>query len=110
MSENDSVCLFGPAGTLVEDGLLNLRLKADIAQVLQVCFSATPEEFCTRTQAERYEEAMQALKSFKIDELFICPQISWRPKSEAISTIARELNIGTDRSLWWTTHNLSWSR
>ena len=85
------------AGTLVEDGLLNLRLKADIAQVLQVLDSRGILH--SIASKNHYEEAMQALKSFKIDELFICPQISWRPKSEAIGTIARELNIGTDSLL-----------
>ena len=84
-------------GTLVEDGLLNLRLKADIAQVLQVLDSRGILH--SIASKNHYEEAMQALKSFKIDELFICPQISWRPKSEGIGTIARELNIGTDSLL-----------
>ena len=42
------------------------------------------------------EEALPVLKDFGIDEYFLCPQISWQPKSEAIAAIARQLNIGID--------------
>ena len=84
-------------GTLVEDGPLNLKLKPDIPQVLQVLDSRGILH--SIASKNHHQEAMQALKAFKIDEFFLCPQISWGPKSEGISTIARELNIGTDSLL-----------
>jgi FkbH-like protein len=84
-------------GTLVEDGPLNLKLKPEIVQVLKVLDSRGILHSIASKNDHR--EAMQALKSFKVDEFFLCPQISWRPKSEAISTIARGLNISTDSLL-----------
>ena len=36
------------------------------------------------------------LAELGLDELFIHPQITWGPKSDAVATIARLLNIGTD--------------
>jgi FkbH-like protein len=46
------------------------------------------------------DEAMKVLKRFQIDEYFLCPQISWQPKSESIRTIAQQLNIGIDSLLF----------
>jgi FkbH-like protein len=46
------------------------------------------------------EEALQALKKFQLDEYFLCPQISWQPKSEAMNAIARQLNIGMNTFLF----------
>ena len=40
------------------------------------------------------------LQTFGIEEYFLCPQISWQPKSESVQTIARELNIGIDTLLF----------
>ena len=40
------------------------------------------------------------LKKFEIEEYFLTPQISWRPKSDAVQAIARELNIGLDSLLF----------
>jgi FkbH-like protein len=46
------------------------------------------------------DEAMRVLKQFQIDEYFLCPQISWQPKSESIRTIAQQLNISVDSLLF----------
>jgi len=40
--------------------------------------------------------AMSVLERLGLAELFLFPQISWNPKSQAIATIAREINIGVD--------------
>jgi FkbH-like protein len=42
------------------------------------------------------EAAMSVLERHGLAELFLFPQISWSPKSQAIATIAREINIGVD--------------
>jgi len=46
------------------------------------------------------EEALGVLRTLGIAEYFLCPQISWQPKSEGINAIARQLNIGIDTLLF----------
>ena len=41
-------------------------------------------------------DALVALARFGIAEYFLCAQVSWGPKSAAITEIARRLNIGVD--------------
>jgi FkbH-like protein len=85
-------------GILVEDGIDKLILKSGIREVI--------EEMDRRgilqsvASKNNHDEAMSALKRFGIDEYFLSPQISWRPKSEAVQTIARQLNIGLDTLLF----------
>jgi FkbH-like protein len=43
-----------------------------------------------------YDVAKAKLKEFQLWDYFIYPQINWNPKSEAIKTIAKSINIGID--------------
>lgn len=43
-----------------------------------------------------YEIAMEKLKEFRLDDMFLYPQISWNPKSEGITAIQQSINIGMD--------------
>jgi FkbH-like protein len=85
-------------GILVEDGADKLTLKPGIRRVI--------EEFDQRgilqsiASKNNSDEALAVLKKFEIDEYFLSPQISWRPKSDAVQAIARELNIGIDSLLF----------
>lgn len=85
-------------GILVEDGPSKLILKPRIADIIR--------ELDARgilhsvASKNNHDEAMRVLKHFHIDEYFLCPQISWRPKSESIQAIARRLNIGMDSFLF----------
>jgi FkbH-like protein len=81
-------------GVLVEDGLDNLKLKADAADTIKELDARGILQ--SVASKNNYEEAIQAIKHFELDEYFLFPQISWRPKSEGIETIARQLNIGKD--------------
>jgi FkbH-like protein len=85
-------------GILVEDGPGNVKLKADIIEIIRVLDARGILH--SVASKNNQDEAMQVLKQFEIDEYFLCPQISWRPKSEGISTIARRLNIGTESLLF----------
>jgi FkbH-like protein len=42
------------------------------------------------------DAALAQLEAFGLADLFLHPQISWGPKSEAVAEIARALNIGLD--------------
>jgi len=81
-------------GILVEDGPRNVKLKREVSEVIRVLDARGILH--SIASKNNHEEAMQVLKRFELDEYFLCPQISWRPKSEGISAIARQLNIGTD--------------
>jgi FkbH-like protein len=85
-------------GTLIEDGAEKLMLKAGVKRVLQ----ELDERGILLSIASKNNEpeAKEALKRMGIDELFLAPQISWGPKSEAIREIARRLNIGLDSFLF----------
>lgn len=81
-------------GVLVEDGPAKLRLQPQIVEVIK----KLDERGILHSIVSKnnFEEALAVLKSLGIDEYFLCPQISWQPKSEGIAAIARQLNIGID--------------
>ena len=79
-------------GTLVEDGPEKLKLKPQIVQILK-----TLDErgvLHSVVSKNNRDEALGVLRAFGIEEYFLCPQISWQPKSEGVEAIARGLNIG----------------
>jgi len=85
-------------GILVETGVESLTLKPGIRDVLRTL----DERGILHSIASKNnpDEAMEALRHFQIDGYFLCPQISWQPKSAAMAAVARELNIGLDSLLF----------
>jgi len=85
-------------GVLVEDGPERLALKTGIADVIQ----ALDQRGILHSIASKNnpEDALQAIKKFQLDHYFLCPQISWQPKSQGIKAIAQQLNIGLDSILF----------
>ncbi len=81
-------------GILVEDGSEKLALKPGIADVIR----KLDRRGILHSIASKnnFDEAIECLKSKGVAEYFLHPQISWNPKSEALKTIARKLNIGID--------------
>jgi FkbH-like protein len=81
-------------GILTEDGLDRLHLKPGILRVLE----ALDQRGILHSIASKnnHEEALLALKKLGIDEYFLFPQISWRPKSQGMKEIAQKLNLGMD--------------
>jgi len=85
-------------GVLIEDGAAALQLKPDIVGVIE----SLDRRGILQSIASKNnnDQAIEVLKQLHIDHFFLYPQISWAPKGEAIQTIARELNIGTDALLF----------
>lgn len=85
-------------GILVEDGPSKLRLKAGIVGIIE----ALDGRGILHSIASKNnrDEVLQVLKDLQIDQYFLCPQISWQPKSEGIKAIAEQLNIGRDTLLF----------
>jgi FkbH-like protein len=86
------------SGVLMEDGAHSLTLKPELRKII--------EELDRRgilqsvASKNNHEEALDVLKRLGVDEYFLFPQISWAPKSDALKTIARRLNIGIDSLLF----------
>jgi len=79
-------------GTLIEND--HLRLKPGVQELLK----HLDERGILLSVASKndHESAMARLTAFGIVDYFLCPQISWKPKSESIRAIASTLNIGLD--------------
>jgi FkbH-like protein len=85
-------------GILVEDGIEKIALKPGIIDVIR----SLDERGILQSVSSKnnYDDAMQALKLFQIDDYFLYPQVSWQPKSEGVRAIARHLNVGMDSILF----------
>jgi FkbH-like protein len=85
-------------GILVEDRAEKLRLKPGIREVIQ----KLDRRGILHSIASKnnFDEALDVLKRFRLDEYFLHPQISWQPKSEGLRTIASRLNVGIDTLLF----------
>jgi FkbH-like protein len=85
-------------GILVEDGAPRLKLKPGIGDIIRTLDARGILH--SVASKNNHDEAMQVLKQFGLDEYFLCPQISWLPKSESVRAIARQLNLGMDSLLF----------
>jgi len=85
-------------GILVERGGDDLVLKPGIRQVMEELDSRGILQ--SVASKNNHDEALSVLKRLGIDELFLVPQISWGPKSQALRQIAQRLNIGLDTFLF----------
>jgi FkbH-like protein len=85
-------------GVLVEDGVEKLRLKTGIGAIIQSLDArGILNSIASKNNSQ---EALEAIKKFKLHEYFLVPQIAWHPKSQGIQAIARQLNIGLDSLLF----------
>lgn len=81
-------------GILLEDGPEKLQLRKTALRVIE----ETDRRGILHSIASKNnpEPVLELLTQWGIRDYFLCPQIGWRPKSESIARIARELNIGVD--------------
>lgn len=85
-------------GVLVENGPDGLRLRTGVVDVIkQLDSRGILNSIASKNNRD---EALQVLKDFQIDQYFLCPQISWQPKSDGMNAIAQQLNIGRDTLLF----------
>ena len=85
-------------GVLIEDGIDRLRLKPGVREVIETL----DQRGILHSIASKnnLDDALQAIRKFGLEEYFLCPQVSWQPKSQAIQAIAQQLNIGIDSLLF----------
>ncbi|MGH7017494.1 MAG: HAD-IIIC family phosphatase, partial [Caulobacteraceae bacterium] len=81
-------------GVLGEDGVEVVKIRPQAVQAIK----ALDRRGVLQSIASKNDpaEALAALRRFELDSFFLHPQISWRPKSEAVAAIAAALDIGLD--------------
>ena len=79
-------------GVLLEDEQVRLRL-AMVAHIRRLDGLGVLHSISSKNDPEL---ALAKLREFGIEDLFLCPQIGWDAKSEAIRRIAARLNLGLD--------------
>jgi FkbH-like protein len=85
-------------GVLVEDGAEKLRLMPGIREIIQELDSrGILQSIASKNNAD---ETLAVITRFGLDQYFLCPQISWNPKSTALRVIAKQLNIALDTFLF----------
>jgi FkbH-like protein len=79
-------------GTLLEDG--EVRVRPDAVRVLRTL----DERGILHSIASRNDPdmAMAKLRTLGLSDYFLCPQIGWGHKSDAVKAVAGALNIGVD--------------
>lgn len=81
-------------GTLVEDGAEGVRLKDGVVEVIKRLDACGIVNSVVSKNDEG--SAIEALKQFGVEELFVYPQIGWGAKSIALERLAKAMNIGLD--------------
>jgi FkbH-like protein len=85
-------------GVLIEDGAERLRLKSGVKEVIEnLDRRGILQSIASKNNIE---DAMQVLRKLELEPYFLCPQISWQPKSQSMQAIAQQLNIGLDSLLF----------
>ncbi len=79
-------------GTLLEDGHVTL------SPATESVIRTLDERGILQSVASKnnYDDAMDQLKQFGLEEYFLYPQIHWNSKVDSIENIARSINIGID--------------
>lgn len=95
-------CVVWDLDHTIWDGILiesdDVKLKPGIVDVLK----ALDARGILHSIASKnnYDDAMEKLKMFGIDDYFLYPQINWNPKSLALANIQKSLNFGIDTILF----------
>ena len=85
-------------GVLVERESESLELKPGMREILQELDRRGI--LLSIASKNNHDEAISVLRRMGIEDLFLVPQISWEPKSEAMRKISNQLNLGLDSLLF----------
>jgi FkbH-like protein len=91
-------CVVWDLDNTVWDGVLlegdNVRLRADVVDIIR----RLDHDGILHSVASKNDHAaaMEQLREFGIDDLFLYPEIGWNAKSHSVQRIARSFNIGLD--------------
>lgn len=98
MSEQKIKCVIWDLDCTIWDGILSeeqgIKIREDVVEVIKELDRRGILQ--SISSKNNFDDAKQVLESAGLWEYFIYPQINWRTKSEAVSTIAKSINIGID--------------
>lgn len=85
-------------GTLAEDGVEGLVLREPVVETIrELDRRGILNSIASKNDAPL---ALEALRHFGIDDLFLAPQIGWGPKSQGVEAVAAALDLGLDTFLF----------
>jgi FkbH-like protein len=81
-------------GVLIEDGPEQISIRQGVVDIIK----KTDKLGILHSIASKNnrDDVETVLRKHGLDEYFLCPQISWQPKSQSVAQIAQLLNIGID--------------
>ena len=85
-------------GVIREDGPAHIELNRTRMQRLwHLGLRGIPIALCTKNDPEDEAAILEAISSYgRLHEKIVATRIDWKPKSEGIRSIAKQLNIGLD--------------
>lgn len=93
--QTETKCVVWDLDGTIWDGILPeedaVRLKPGIKEIIQTLDSRGILH--SIASKNNYDDAMQKLREFGLDEYFLYPEISWNAKSVSIKNIQKNLNI-----------------
>jgi FkbH-like protein len=91
-------CVVWDLDNTLWDGVLlegdSLEPRADVVEIIRQLDSVGILH--SIASKNDYQAAMERLRAFGLDDLFLYPEIGWNAKSHSVQQIARSLNIGLD--------------
>jgi len=85
-------------GVLVEDGADGVKLKPGIAEIIKTLDARGIVN--SVASKNDYDNAMQQLAKFGLQEYFVFSRISWEPKGGAVKQIIKDFNVGADTAVF----------
>ncbi|MDA0633462.1 HAD-IIIC family phosphatase [Nonomuraea sp. MCN248] len=79
-------------GVLLEDGDVTVR-PAVVERIHELDRKGILHSVASKNDRDA---AMEKLRAFGLEEMFLYPQINWNPKSDSIRHLAKALNLGLD--------------
>ena len=81
-------------GIISEDGADAVSVRDEVVNIIKLLDRrGIVNSICSKND---YDIAWKKLEMLGISEYFVFPQINWRPKSENLKQMAKDMNIGVD--------------